>query len=267
MSTKKSKAKKATKKAPKKTEAQIKQEAKKEKLDAKMAEVKESIEQKKEVIEELKQKQSKKEKKKIALELKTEKTKKIVILSILLAIELVFCFTSLGSIPIFGIPATTSHLPVIIAVLICGLPEGMLMGFVFGVCSIIVFSTTLLANPSAFVFSPWALGGNWLSAVTALLPRILFPVILFYTYKLIKKITKRTWTKSFMTAIVAIFATICHTIMVLTLFYINMKIYGEMEQLYYSFIVGAITINVFFEIAMSAIVGAVTVVRLKNVLK
>ena len=95
----------------------------------------------------------------------------------LVAIEAIFCFTPLGSIPIGPIVATLAMIPVIIASLTFGKKIGMLMGFIMAIFSFIVWTFIMPANPSAFLFTPFSefagYKGNFFSIIICFVPRIL----------------------------------------------------------------------------------------------
>ena len=95
----------------------------------------------------------------------------------IVAIELIFCFTPLGTIPIGPIAATLSMVPVIIASLTFGKKVGMLMGGVFGLCSFIYWTFIMPAFPTAFLFTPFSEAamykGNVGSLIICFVPRIL----------------------------------------------------------------------------------------------
>ena len=61
--------------------------------------------------------------------------------SVLLAIEIIFCFTPLGTLPALGpLSATLSHVPVIVTAVVMGAKWGSAMGFAFGACSFIYWT-------------------------------------------------------------------------------------------------------------------------------
>ncbi len=111
--------------------------------------------------------------------------KKILFLAqfaLLLAIELIFCFTPLGSIPIVPglVVATLAMVPVVITAILLGTGAGAAMGFVAGLCSFLVWSFITPA-PTSFVFTPiHSLPGvphsGW-SLVICFVPRILTGVV------------------------------------------------------------------------------------------
>lgn len=108
------------------------------------------------------------------------KTKIMVQFAILLAIEAIFCFTPLGSLPALGpIVATLAHVPVILTAILLGTGWGSLMGLITGLFSLIIW-TFMPPAPSvmiAFVFSPahsfGDVSGNFGSVLICLVPRIL----------------------------------------------------------------------------------------------
>ena len=120
---------------------------------------------------------------------------------LLLAIEAIFCFTVLGSLPIGPIVATLAMLPVIITAILMGTVPGAIMGFFAGLFSFIVW-TFMPPNPIiAFAFTPfYSLGkvsGNMWSLVICFVPRILVGVVtgLLYTWlrPLLRSSHKSDW--------------------------------------------------------------------------
>lgn len=108
--------------------------------------------------------------------------------SLLLAIEAVFCFTPLGSLPALGpIVATLAGVPVVLTGIILGTPAGAAMGAFAGLFSLIVWTFTPPVPPIAFVFTPlYSFGevsGNIWSLVICFVPRILIGVVASLAYK------------------------------------------------------------------------------------
>ena len=73
--------------------------------------------------------------------------------SVLAAIVIVLANTPLGMIQLPIIKATTVHIPVIIGAILLGPLAGGILGFVFGVCSLI--SNTMAPTLLSFAFSPF----------------------------------------------------------------------------------------------------------------
>ena len=86
-----------------------------------------------------------------------EKTKKdtrwMVSVALMAAIVIVLANTPLGMIQLPIIKATTVHIPVIIGAILLGPLAGGILGFVFGVCSLI--SNTMAPTLLSFAFSPF----------------------------------------------------------------------------------------------------------------
>ena len=129
-----------------------------------------------------------------------QKNKSVLFLvqfSILVAIEAIFCFTPLGSLPAIGpIVATLAMIPVIITALLLGTKAGAAMGGIAGLFSFIVWTFMPPSPIAAFVFTPfYSLGeiqGNLGSILICFIPRILVGVVAGLTYKgLSKKMPKK----------------------------------------------------------------------------
>ena len=87
--------------------------------------------------------------------MKTKKhdTQWMVSVALMAAIVILLANTPLGMIQLPIIKATTVHIPVIIGAILLGPSAGALLGFVYGVCSLVsnTIDTTLLS----FAFSPF----------------------------------------------------------------------------------------------------------------
>lgn len=129
----------------------------------------------------------------------SKKTTFMVQFSILLAIEAIFCFTPLGSLPAFGpIVMTTAMLPVVITAIMLGTAAGSLMGAFAGLFSFIVwtFMTPPLSLPVAFVFTPIYPPGNFWSLVICFVPRILVGTVAGLVFAALKKLPpKADWLR------------------------------------------------------------------------
>lgn len=110
--------------------------------------------------------------------------------SLLLAIEAIFCFTPLGSVPIGPIVATLAMVPVVITAILLGTKAGTFMGFFAGLFSFIVWTFMTPSPVVAFVFTPfYSLGpvqGNFWSLVICFVPRILVGTVTGLCYNALK---------------------------------------------------------------------------------
>lgn len=126
---------------------------------------------------------------------KRDKIKRMVEFAVLLALELIVCFTPLGTIQIGPVAATLSHIPVIVAAIVLGTGAGAAMGFVFGLCSFIVWTFLYPNAPTAFMFTPFfqlgdVHGSAW-SLVICFVPRILIGVVAGEVCRLVKRLSKK----------------------------------------------------------------------------
>ena len=87
--------------------------------------------------------------------MKTKKhdTRWLVSVALMAAIVIVLANTPLGMIQLPIIKATTVHIPVIIGAILLGPMAGGILGFVFGVCSLV--SNTMAPTLLSFAFSPF----------------------------------------------------------------------------------------------------------------
>jgi len=142
--------------------------------------------------------------------------------SILLAIEAIFCFTFLGSIPIpfTSVVATLAAIPIVITAIMLGPWAGTLMGFFAGLFSLIVW-TMASSNPMALIFSPAAklgeFSGSWLSLIVCFVPRILVGTVSGLLFKVFSKHTENKFISYGVSGLIGSFI---NTIGVLGLAYI-----------------------------------------------
>ena len=109
--------------------------------------------------------------------MKDNRLQYILKICFLVAIEFIFCFTPLGSIPIGPIVATLSAVPVIITSIVFGAGGGMILGLLFGIFSFIYWTFLMPAAPTAFLFTPFSefteLKGSVGSIIICFAPRML----------------------------------------------------------------------------------------------
>jgi len=149
------------------------------------------------------------------------RTTSITLLGMFGAIIAVLAIT-MGFIPVPGLgSATILHIPVIVASVVLGPKRGAVVGFMFGLASVI--RTTWVQVPSSFVFSPLVPipgtdRGSILALVVAFVPRILLGILPWLLYRGIRKLT----TDRFMIlnlGVTGVISSILHTLMVLHLWY------------------------------------------------
>ncbi len=185
-------------------------------------------------------------------------------LAIFTAIEVVFCFTPLGSLPITpGIVATLAHIPALVVAFSLGKFAALYMGGVMGVCSFIWWNTIGIAYPTAFVFTPLAPNGTFMSAVICLVPRILFPFIAAIIYNALKSKVKTVPAA----AIAAVLGTLIHSCMVLGLIFICFFGSSAVGNDFVAFVIAWAGLNAVAEIIAAGIICAALVLPLNKVNK
>ena len=117
---------------------------------------------------------------------------KLTLAAFFVAIEILMAITPIGYIPVGAINITMMHLPVILAGMILGPAYGGLMGFVFGMTSML--KNTFTPNITSFCFSPFitvgGVHGNFASLFIAFVPRIALGVLSFYIYVFLRRALK-----------------------------------------------------------------------------
>ena len=84
---------------------------------------------------------------------KKHDTRWMVSVALMAAIVIVLANTPLGMIQLPIVKATTVHIPVIIGAILLGPKAGAILGFVFGMCSLL--SNTMAPTLMSFAFSPF----------------------------------------------------------------------------------------------------------------
>lgn len=178
--------------------------------------------------------------------------KEMVQVALFAALIIIMAFTPfLGYIPLGFTRATIIHIPVIIGALILGPRKGAVLGFVFGLTSLI--NNTMNPTVTSFVFSPfYSLGeihGGIGSIIICFLPRILVGVVPYYVYQFMMKITKK-WKSSmvFSLGISGIIGSLTNTLLVMNLIFVFFrKAYAMANNVasdaVYGFILSIIGIN------------------------
>jgi uncharacterized membrane protein len=183
-------------------------------------------------------------------------------MSLFTAIELLFCFTALGSIPLGpGIVATLAHIPAIIVALTLGKKAAAFMGTIMGISSLIVWTFMPPNAAIAFAFSPFMPNGNVWSLVICLLPRIIFPVVVAWLFEILKKRSKLVLSATLAAAV----GTFIHSFLVLSGIYVAFSGNPAVGGNYTTFLVLWGGLNAIIEIVTAAIVAGAVIVPLSKV--
>lgn len=146
-----------------------------------------------------------------------KKTKKLVIIAMMMALTELLVWTPIGMIPLpLGLSATIAHLPTIVIAILEGPIAGLIMGLFFGVSALI----------RAYIAPQGAFDLLFQDPVLSVLPRLFIGVTAYYSYALIQIIGKKiNIPKSIPTGIGAFIGSMTNTLLVvgvLVLKYSNM---------------------------------------------
>lgn len=199
--------------------------------------------------------------------MKNRKTTSLVEVALFTAIVFALSFIPfIGYIPLGFTKATTVHIPVIIASVILGPKKGGIIGFMFGLTSLIM--NTFQPTLTSFVFSPFYASefgaGGLLSLVICFVPRILVGVVPYYVYKLLKN-----FNSTLSLTLAGISGSLTNTILVMSMIYL---FFGENYALarecsfdaLIPLIMGVVTVN---GIPEAIVAGIISTAVCKSVLK
>lgn len=200
-----------------------------------------------------------------------KKTLFLVYMALLLAVEAIFCFTPLGSLPLGpGIVATLAHLPALVAALTLGYGAATVMGLALGTFSFIVWNTTLLASPFAFMFTPLAPGGSFWSVVICFVPRLLFPPFAVALFRLLRKIKwgekQKSLPVSASAGVAALFGSLLHSFLVLGTAYLAFK-QISLGSSFFAIVLSATGFNAVLEAVAALVVCAPLVAVLQKTMR
>ena len=185
-------------------------------------------------------------------------------MSLFTAIELLFCFTVLGSIPISpGIVATLAHIPALVVALTLGKKAGAFIGAVMGISALIIWTFMPPNVAVAFAFSPFVPNGNFWSLLICIVPRVVFPVFAAWLFEVLSKKSGLVLSA----AVAAGAGTFLHSLLVLSGIFLAFYGHEVVGGSYTTFLVAWGGLNAIIEIIVAVIiVGAVIVplTRLNN---
>ena len=192
----------------------------------------------------------------------------MVSVALMAAIVVVLANTPLGMIQLPIVKATTVHIPVIIGAILLGPTAGAILGFVFGMCSLI--SNTMAPSLLSFAFSPFMSTTGILGAIKAIWIsvgcRILIGVVAGWVWILLKKI-KLNQIASL--AITGFLGSMVNTITVMgSIYFLFAKQYAEAKEVavtaVWGLVMGTVTASGIPEaIAAAVLVAIVTKVLLR----
>jgi len=201
------------------------------------------------------------------------KSRQISLMAMFAAIIFILAFTPIGYIQLPFIKATIIHIPVIIGAVLLGPKYGAVLGFMFGVTSLI--NNTIAPTVSSFVFSPLISlpgtdNGSPLALIICFIPRILVGVLPWFVYNAMKKLTGDKF-EAVSFAVAGVIGSLTNTLLVMHLiFFIFRDSYAMVRNIavdtVYNVILGIIAVNGIPEAIAAGIITAAACVPLKIVL-
>ena len=199
---------------------------------------------------------------------KKHDTSWMVSVALMAAIVVVLANTPLGMIQLPIVKATTVHIPVIIGAILLGPTAGAILGFVFGMCSLI--SNTMAPTLLSFAFSPFMSTTGILGAIKAIWIsvgcRVLIGVVAGWLWILLKKIKLNQIASLAMTGFVG---SMVNTVTVMgSIYLLFAKQYAEAKEVaitaVWGLVMGTVTASGIPEaIAAAVMVAIVTKVLLR----
>ena len=184
---------------------------------------------------------------------------RLTLAAFFVAIEIVLAITPLGYIPIGAISITTLHIPVILGGVLMGPGFGAMVGFVFGMTSMI--RATMTPTITSFCFSPFitvgGVSGNFASIVIALGPRIFLGWFSGALYRQLRKKMKSAGAASISAGV----NTLLHTLLVMGLIWL---FFGDAYTGAAGIAVGAVILMVMASNGIIEIILAMAVVPAVN---
>ena len=193
-----------------------------------------------------------------------EKTKKLVVASLIIAVIVLMGFTPLGYIKIAMIEVTFLMIPVVIGASVLGIGWGALFGGVFGITSFLqcfgysAFGTALFAINPFYTF------------LLCVVPRMLMGFLAGVIFKAVSKIDKTKIISFITTAISGALLNTLFFVLMFLLFFRNSEILGmQLAEMPVLDVVGVlVTFNALLEIIVCGVIGtAISKVISKYVFK
>ena len=175
------------------------------------------------------------------------RNRKLALTGALSALVIVLGITKLGLIPIGAVASISIlQIPLIIAVMLAGLPSGLFVGAVFGIMSLIQAAM----SPSG------AIDPLFVNPLCSVLPRMLTGVAAWLIWSFLSKLPK--FPKILSAAITGLLSTVVHTLLVLGCLYIfkGADVREAMGGMGYFALLGAVSFNAILEATAATIVCA-----------
>ena len=179
--------------------------------------------------------------------------KRLTLTGALSALVIVLGITKLGLIPIGATASITIlHVPVILICMLAGLPEGLFVGAVFGILSLIQAALSPNGVLDPFFVNP----------LCSVLPRMLIAIVAWGIWSLLKLVPHMP--KTVAAGITGFVTTVAHTLLVLGCLYIlkGAAVREALGGMGYVALVAACGLNAVFEATAATIISVAVYVGL-----
>ncbi|MGI6725803.1 MAG: ECF transporter S component [Christensenellales bacterium] len=194
--------------------------------------------------------------------MKNDKTRNLAVTAILVALIFVFGLTPLGLIPLGFINVTILALPVIVGTLALGLNSGLILGFFFGLASLLSVLGLSLTPPSSLAGTLLA-ASPVLTVIMCFLPRLLVPLFTHLVYKALSYKTD----KKFSIPVAAVIGSMTNTVFYLGLMYLFYQFAALDATKVVNLILGVAFIAGISEAAVSALLSFPIMIALEKIQK
>jgi uncharacterized membrane protein len=194
--------------------------------------------------------------------MKNDKTRNLAVTAILVALIFVFGLTPLGLIPLGFINVTILALPVIVGTLALGLNSGLILGFFFGLASLLSVLGLSLTPPSSLAGTLLA-ASPVLTVIMCFLPRLLVPLFTHLVYKALSYKTD----KKFSIPVAAVIGSMTNTVFYLGLMYLFYQFVALDATKVVNLILGVAFIAGISEAAVSALLSFPIMIALEKIQK
>ena len=193
------------------------------------------------------------------------KTRTLVQLSLLAALIVMLAsvpYIGYIRLPVLAMQATTIHIPVIVGSILLGPKCGGILGFVFGLTSLI--NATTQPGITSFCFSPFiemgpGLGGSPLALVVCFVPRIICGIVPHYVYQGLQRLSRRPEkARKYSLLAAGVAGSLTNTVLVMGFIYLFFgHAFAAAHQIAFEAVMGVILSVVFINGTLEAIIAAV----------
>lgn len=191
---------------------------------------------------------------------KTLSVKRLTLISLMIALTAVLALTPIGMIRLPIVSITIAHVPAIITAVTIGLLDGVIVAFSFGALSLYLAITSPTSVLDPFFVNP----------LISILPRLLIPIVAYFTYKLLVKLLSKVRAGNQIATVTAIvLGNLTNTFGVYTMLYLvyAREIAEKAGKPAIELIIGAISLTTLWKTIGIVIIASPVVYAINRVYK